>query len=190
MVRLEIVSFRDNDLPFSSNIEFQFPPRILSDNRKATWIERDVPSSEAAAAYKVSSPREMAMSFCYIVEDNTMDSTTYWSALRIKNQISKLRGYFSQIKRDDSQRDSMLVYFSYPYYTGRKAWSCRINSVDVKTSDTLISMPDGSVYPLRTDVNVDIRLWTTGARQGEDEDKVVQDVRGMMPEPSISDMWY
>ena len=55
------------ELPDGELVNFQFPPRILSDNRKGNWNEGDLRGEEPVAVFKNSGPREMTMSWTYIV---------------------------------------------------------------------------------------------------------------------------
>ena len=205
-VLLSIISYSNNDANgnrpaqwVSDDIEFQFPPRILSDNRSADWNEGNLPGSEPVANYKTSSAREMSLQFTYIVDDYSTDipDKTFngiWSIGRIKKQIVKLRGYFSLLK-NNNKRSAQIVYFRYPLFTGYETWSCRIKNVNVKHGETIVGNPlvnvgSGylpSVFPLRTDVTLDIRLWTTG---GTTEDDQIQNIEGLKGNPDIQSLWF
>ena len=78
--------------------------------------------------------------------------------------------------RDEEHRSRNLVcQFRYALYGGKSGtMSARIKSIDVKHSDTII-IPTGGFgvllpsksFPLRTDINVELRLWTKGGPGGE-----------------------
>jgi len=102
--------------------------------------------------------------------------------------VQKLRGYFAVLRGLDT-RENMVVQFAYPHFTGIETWSCRLRSTDVKHGDTLVGI-DENIYPLRTDITLDLRLWTTGIPDFEDDFKSIQDIDGLDPEPTLDDGWY
>lgn len=180
-------------------VEFQFPPKILSDNRRGTWLEPELPGTEPVANYKTSGAREISLSFTYVVDSHFTQQFGFqfvpqlgngqWSIDRIKEQTQKLRGYFTLIKLNNGDRKSMLVYFKYPFLTGKDDWTCRIKSVDVKHSETLVGEPN-NIFPLRTDIIVDLRMWTTGTTESKREVQAIQDFVGLSSEPKREDLWY
>ncbi len=175
-------------------IEFQFPPKLLTDNRRGSWEEAELPGTEPVAVYKTSGAREMPLSFTYIVDTHTSPrgrgkgGSGVWTIAKIKDQLQKLRGYFTALRTIDATRNGYLVYFSYPYLTGINPYSCRLRGVDVKHGETLVGT-GADIFPLRTDVVCDLRLWTTGVVDGANG-KAVQDFMGLMPEPTYKDLWY
>jgi|CXWL01.1.fsa_nt_gi hypothetical protein len=190
--------------PLPSNIDdvtiaFQFPPRILSDNQQGNWKDGELPGVSPIAVYATTSAREMTLSWTYMVEDFSTEALEQgggdlagkdiWSISKIKENINLLRGYFSRIRSLQSDRSAMTVRFRYPWLTGNKTWSCRLKSVDVKHGDTLVGTP-GNIFPLRSDISVDIRLWTTGIYAGQSSSQGVQQINGLDPEPSPKDLWY
>lgn len=209
------IKYSAQDIDISSNvtfriaefgdIEFQFPPKMLSDNRKGSWSESMVPGTEPVAVYETSGAREFGLSWTYIVDNHSTPSGLIdsgarfpgpWSITRINNQLQKLRGYFSLIRPLDPEAedrelgdDVLIVNFAYPFLTGPRPWSCRLRSVDVKHGETLVGSGN-NIFPLRTDVTVDLRLWTTGVPEYSEEFKEVQNVEGMLSEPSPEDLWY
>ncbi len=147
-------------------IAFQFPPKITSDGRKGDWKEDNLPGSEPVAVYEKSGPREIALTWTYIVDGGD------WTTLKIAEQVRNMRGYFARSK-DQSQASfrNLIVYFEMWQHAPKadgKQMSCRIKSVDVKHSDTIVTHCQsgnkriGDAYPLRTDITVELRLWTKG----------------------------
>lgn len=197
-VLFSMVSYTDIPLAptwVADDIEFQFPPKILSDNRSANWNEGNLPGNEPVANYQTSSAREMSLSFTYMVDDYSTSipgkvPNGTWSIGRIKKQLVKLRGYFSQLKNNDLRR-AQLIYFRYPLYTGYETWSCRMKSVNIKHGETIVGTPrlvTSGVFPLRTDVTIDLRLWTTGTTS--DEANQIQEIQGLKNNPSIESLWF
>jgi hypothetical protein len=142
-----------------TKISFQFPPKITSDGRKGEWNEENQPGTEPVAVYKVSGPREMSLIFTYIVDGGE------WTTYKVSAQVSNLRSYFSRYRIAGFR--GLVVRFKMWYFGGEKSMSCRIKSIDVKHSETIVA-PNGDAskaYPLRTDVTVELRMWTKGGPQ-------------------------
>jgi hypothetical protein len=162
------------ELPDGELVNFQFPPRILSDNRKGNWNEGDLRGEEPVAVFKNSGPREMTMSWTYIVDG------AEWTTENVVYEIKKVRGYFANVLEADARQRSLICGFKYGLYGDQSRFSARIKSIDVKHSDTLVMPSDGFnvdttlAFPLRTDVTIDLRLWTKGgANKTQDLERLV-----------------
>jgi hypothetical protein len=173
----------------SITIEFQFPPKIISDGRKGNWNENDYPGTEPVAAYQTSGAREISLNFTYVVDGGK------WTTSKVAQQISNLRGYFARYRQQPGFR-GLVVFFKMWNHGPRQLiggdvaqkkseeMSCRLKSVDVKHSDTII-VPNGNVdlaYALRSDVTVELRIWTKGGPQE------TQDLPGLKQE--VTPDWY
>lgn len=208
--------------PAAGLVSFQFPPKILSDNRRGTWNETEFRGTEPVALFATSGPREFSLKWNYIVESasafirfpNSVQPLVpsivipgvtinegVWSIQKIRENVNRLRGYFSNFRINRS-RNNLIVDFKFPAITGSTPWTCRIKSIDVKHSENLIGSPD-FCYPLRTDITVDLRLWTkTSYADAEKDidtsvgvlspDTPLQDVVGidLSPSPRFTDYWY
>ena len=80
----------------------------------------------------------------------------------------------------DARQRSLICGFKYGLYGDQSRFSARIKSIDVKHSDTLVMPSDGFnvdttlAFPLRTDVTIDLRLWTKGgANKTQDLERLV-----------------
>lgn len=159
---------------------FQFPPRILSDNRKGSWKEGDLRGKEPVSVFKTSGPREMTLSWTYIV-----DGQDFTTAV-IAEQVHAIRGYFAQVRDKKARARNLIVMFKYVLYGNpTQPMSARIKSIDVKHGDTFI-IPEGNVeqsFPLRTDISVELRLWTKGGDEEATQD--LQDLRD-----KLTPEWY
>lgn len=179
----------------TGNIEFQFPPRILSDNRRGTWQEGELRGVEPIAVFATSGPREMTLSWTYIVDGDL------WNVDRIQTNVRQIRGYFAQIRNMSSDSEALVVSFKmWKLGDNAKRATCRIISIDVKHGDTLVGDAlDG--YPLRTDITVDLKIWTQGMAAFTDIDakdvgKAVEAIRtatldkspGVDPVENV--LWY
>lgn len=172
-------------------IEFQFPPKITSDNRKGTWDEGELRGIEPVAVFRTSGPREITLTWTYIVTGGQ------WTVQRITDNVHAIRGYFALVRNRNINRNLVVEFQLWQY--GGKVTSFRIKSIDVKHSETLVTPCVGKVgdvsqaYPLRTDITVELRLWTQGSSigtQGADTKvtDLVQPLRGLA---TFEDpLWY
>lgn len=177
------------DDPGDGIVTFQFPPKISSDNRKGTWNEGELRGVEPVAVFATSGPREFSLNWTYIVE-SIFGGDGVWGIDSIRENVNRIRGYFGNLKGDAVSVNTLIVDFKFPAITGRDPWTCRIKSIDVKHSDNLIGDDPEFVYPLRTDITVDLRLWTKGFREDADADeKDVVDLP-LKNSPGFSDYWY
>jgi len=153
------------------DIEFQFPPKVLTDGRKGNWFEGELTGGkEPVAVFKTSGPRQLSLSWTYIVDSFKADSTS-WNIERITRNIRTLRGYFANARaRGDGSagaRDGLVVEFWAWCIGGSTPISARIVGIDVKYGETMVFPPASntesggtSAFPLRTDITIDFRLWT------------------------------
>lgn len=149
-------------------VKFQFPPKILSDNRKGSWKEGDQRGTEPVATFKLSGSREISLSWTYIVDGKDFTPET------IAAQIKLVRGYFAGTRDVKARERNLIVKFRYILYGDTKDISARIKSIDVKHSDTIITSSTGinNSFPLRTDITVELRLWTQGGPAKEKTQKL------------------
>lgn len=191
-------------------IDFQFPPRVTTDSRKGDWNDgsgNNFPGSEPVAYFEKPGPREITLSFTYIVEGGT------WTTKKISEIVRNLRGYFTRSGSELAQR-KLVVFYKLWRLSASSEMTCRIKGVDVKHSETIVTSCLGSglqnlgsitpgpaglafsatsqalqtvsaneAYPLRTDVTLDLRLWTKGLETSP----TVQDVEGLKFE---TPEWY
>jgi len=145
------------ELPDGGPVLFQFPPKILSDNRKGNWNEGDMRGDEPVAVFKNSGPREIGLTWTYIVDGGQ------WTTSTVASEIHRIRGYFANVLSEEDRMRSLVCKFKYGLFGGQDAFSARIKSIDVKHGDTIV-MPDGNAslaFPLRSDISIDLRLWTS-----------------------------
>ena len=159
-------------------IYFQFPPKMVSDNRSGNWKEGELRGKEPIANFVTSGPREMSLQWSYIVEDRSVNGSG-WTTKQIAQNVRNLRGYFARVRNAGDQRN-LVVQLGLWAHTAdldnpdgpNYQMSCRIKNVNVKHSVTMIIPTSASspgappqlvpklAYPLRTDVSLEIRLWT------------------------------
>jgi len=182
-----------NSVPQSGGVEFQFPPKIFTDNRSGEWKGENVklPGRNPLYTFSLTGAREFVLEFEYIVTSFTENETQdNWSIIRIKRLTNFMRGYFTFNRLNDAESENQIVYFRYKYYTGPELWTCLLKSANIKQSETIVGNADTGYYPLHTKVSLDMRVWTTGRLPGEGEDVVQQNIRGLKDEPVITDLWF
>lgn len=168
------------------DIEFQFPPKILTDGRKGNWVEKELSGGqEPVAVFKTSGPRELSMSWIYVV-DSMGDSG--WTIDRITRNIRTLRGYFANVRDRNASRDGLVVEFFMWCIGGYKPITARIKGIDVKYGETLVFPPKNTdrAFPLRTDIVLDLRVWTKGLAEAA---KLGQQDLGRLVDKEPPD-WY
>lgn len=186
----------------TSRIEFQFPPKVIGDGRKGDWFEQNVRGDEPAAGFTYTGPREITLNWTYVVDGDQ------WTVDRITSNIRTLRGYFMFVDKQTPGSDGKLkidinnmVLKLRMWCIGGSGWmSGRLKSVDVKYGETMIitkgtSTPgkhlgaDGA-FPLRSDISVDLRLWTQGYTmvKGKAEGKAIELVDKC--QKGITQDWY
>jgi len=171
----------------TGKVEFQFPPKIVSDGRKGNWKEFPTRQQEPYAVYTVASPRILTIHATWIVE-----AGSGWPASKIAKQLVNLRGYFMV---GWGQDQDLIGKFRCWQIGGPEQQSCRLVDVNIKYSETLvspgavtpppssmkgiagsiansiakaasISASANSTFPLKTDVTIDLRLWSKGGYGG------------------------
>jgi hypothetical protein len=170
-------------------IKFQFPPRILSDNRKGEWVEGPIRGDEPVAVYGTSGARAITMQWTYIAGARGPDGFLF-KPIDVARQVRNMRSYFSVSRNANLIDDTLIVNFRMWYHTGWEQFTCRIVSVDVSHGKALVNdtgpmknreekklgsgnsysvflPPNTSLnvnprrtYALRTDITAEIRLWT------------------------------
>lgn len=156
------------------NVDFQFPPRIISDGKGGSWEERETRGDEPMAYFKTSKSRNIRLEWTYIVgETGGSGESMYWDADRVRNQISGLRGYFHRMTQN-GKGDGLVVYFKMWNHGGPEEMTCRILQFDIGHGKSIIIPADerggadmDKAYPLRTNVSCDLRLWTRAGTAGE-----------------------
>jgi hypothetical protein len=156
-------------------ILFQFPPRVTSDNRSGEWNEGRLPGNEPVAVHKRDSPRQIRLEWEYIVGERGGADNRLWDVELVKSQVLSLRNYFSKEGDHDGSGNRLVGRFKLWKVGGNRPFCCRIESVDVSHGKTYIvpkvrGVPQPEyAYPLRTDIGIDLRLWTRGGEGGGPE---------------------
>lgn len=157
--------------PRKDRVEFQFPPKVLSDNRKGTWDETDYRGVAPIAIYASSQPRNITLQLTYICDGE-------WTWDKIKKNITLIRGYFQRIvdingkQKGAGDQRNFVIRLKLWAIGGDQPMTFRMRSCDVKYSETMIgdtgtnTVSSGrfsyasKAYPLRTDITIDLSSFT------------------------------
>lgn len=174
-------------------IEFQFPPKIVSDSRKGDWKEVDKPGSEPTFEYKKSGAREISMNWTYVIDSFDTNNARAWTIPRITRNIRTLRGYFAQTRNPGSDHENLVIIFSMWSMGGSGSnqdhMTALIKNVDVKYGESIVVPPGqgtDQAFFLRSDISVDLRLWTQGVGEGGGD--VLQKIDSIME--TLDPTWY
>jgi len=162
-------------LPNGATINFQFPPRIISENNDSLWDEsQDARSIEPIKVHRGSSGRKLNMEWEYICTDNTWNPTKISETLRLlKAYFFEFNGFFYPL---------LLIKYTevIPIPTHFRLMNTQIDySPEIATSG-------GSSHPLYTKVNIGLEIATT-LNTGMDDsgDKLKQE-----PLRACDPRWY
>lgn len=152
---------------------FQFPPRMVNDSRSGTWSDNgDLRGDEPTVQFKVSGARTMKLEWTYIVGEATSESR--WSTLDVKKQVAGIRNYFSGIPHRGKAEDYNVNFKMWAIGGILSQFCARIISANISHGKAII-VPSGNyndepdvsrAFPLRTDISIDLRLWTAGGVSG------------------------
>jgi len=179
-----------SDTKASGQIQFQFPPKVTSDNRRGQWkTDSDLAGDDKSVVVSIGSNREMSITWRYIVDGFR------WNIDRITKNIRTIRSYYAIIKDKANNRDNLVVDFKLWAIGGKDPISGRLKSVDIKHGDTIVrdmndnSESDIAAYPLITDVTVDFRVWTDDIKKesAANSGQTLYAVNGLKP---MTPDWY
>lgn len=163
---------------YTGQILFQFPPKFNKDSRSGEWVDAQLRGGEPVANYALSGAREITMSWSYIAGARGGPNNTLFTPHLVAKQVRRLRSYFSKPYEEMMlDEPSLTVYFKMWYHTGAAQFSCRLMNVDVTYGRALVTDVDSvprsgesvsdlrdfdpnRTYALRTDVTIELRLWT------------------------------
>lgn len=145
-----------------SKIMFQFPPTIPSDGKSAEWEEINVRTYEPLALYMGNNARKFELKWTYIVTGKSSPNGGPWTAKYISEMVKKVRGHFYNVMGSDV----VVLFSAYDVIGSMSAktppFSFRAESMNATQSETMISDgPNGFIYPLRTDITMSMKMWTT-----------------------------
>lgn len=151
----------------SINVPFQFPPILKHDNKLANWFEKDKALPEPFAIFYGAKPRDISLKWSYVVTHlNNESGGNIWNIDKISRKVKELRSYFY-----GWASEKLIVRLRAYNAVGEpnaQQMTFRSEGVSVSHSDVVI-YDDGASYPLRTDIDMKIKLWTNlGIAESQD----------------------
>lgn len=144
-----------------TDIKFQFPLVIKQDNKGGDWKEINIRNSEPLAIFMGGKPREIDLSWTYIVSGQT-HAGIVWTTDVIEKMVKTLRGYFY----NPAGTSQIIQFQAYNIVgDGNDYWTFRSDGINVTHSEMLIKDANG-IYPLRTDLSMRLKFLTTLAQPG------------------------
>jgi len=150
-------------------INFQFPPRIVSESNSSNWLSEDVWAIEPIKIHKGSEGRKVTMEWEYIVTNGD------WTGEKISKIMINLKKYFFEFT--DNIYPTMTIQYTcvFPSPT-----PFRLASVNITYSPEIVKTGD-TYWPLQTKISCNLELCTRvqsdiSPRKG----KSAKDVEGKM----------
>ena len=138
------------------SIDFQFPPRILSDSNTSDWLEVDIWSYEPLKVHKGSGGRKVNMEWEYIATDRV------FNAKKIRSEIHKLKSYFFSFEGDKYP----IVRVNYTEVLPNVP--LRLRDLNISHGPEIIN--NDGFFPLYTKVAITLDLATNMSKEGEKND--------------------
>jgi len=146
----------------AGQVMFQFPPTIKSDNKMINWMEKDIRNEEPLAIFMGSKPREIDLSWTYIVGVGGKA----WSAAAIAKLVKSFRQFFY-----NKVGNGLIIHFRAYDVVGKSGGptaTFRAEGISV-SHDGPIMNDSSTYYPLRTDLNMKLKFWTKGEPGSEQQ---------------------
>ena len=161
-----------------TQIKFQFPPQVSSDNKSMNWESKANATMPPIAYVKSIDARKISLSWTYIVTDPI--GTGQWNVETVSREVKKMRGYINSGVQTDSsditvknlKNQDFIIFFKYGLFGGNDAaydgassqcYTFYCSSIDVKHSGPMIYEGNSEkVFPLRSDISLTLVEWTSG----------------------------
>jgi len=194
-------------LPPGIPVNFQFPPKIKSDNMTGDFKNvgegNSVPGIYPAFSYAGPNERVWSLETTYIIDGDK------WTNAKVRGECGKLRSYYFDI-RNVIDQDAAGILIRLWGFGGVSETTAFMRGLSIKHSDTLILptseqtvnsigsdsyakdttvSPIDNVYSLRTDVSFDLVMWWNFQPVGQKTEPMEKGVPAM-PEGSEDRMWY
>lgn len=193
-----LMQFTDDKGNFGPKVDFQFPPKVLSDSRRADYSTiATMPSqTEPLVQWAGADSRKITLQITYIA-DGIFDCN------RIHAQLRLIRGYFEKVKMDMDKNklaDRLAVKLQLWCIGGVAPMTFRMESCEVKYSETMVTnlpprkqekMTGGlffgpvsgsysfkygsttSYFPLKTDITCSFSSWTSASNDFKNLEKTL-----------------
>jgi hypothetical protein len=146
--------------PELAKIIFQFPPKILTDNRTGSWDEVELMGDQPVSIYKGSGARKFTLEWVYVI------GAAGWDTNKVREQITTLRSYYT--KSSNSLLKGFIVKFKMWKFGGNNPMTCRLGNIDISHGKALF-VQDGDItmaHPVITTIKVAMQPWINGGSEG------------------------
>lgn len=202
----KIFSFRNiKDFnPYGLNINFQLPPRITGDSKRAEWKEVPVASYEPLAYWMGADARKISLQFEYVVTSKSNSGTSKWNIDYINDQLKKLKSYFYTTITQGIKKYPLVKLNLYDYSPKADSGPDRLGTwrmfdIDIKPEGPILL--DGShSFHLKHTVTTNLALVTanntaigttnTGSVDTGKLEKDKQNVSNLFPNGAIISKWF
>jgi len=157
---------------FLNTVNFQFPPRITGDNKRAEWKEIPVASYEPLAFWMGADARKITMQFEYIVTSRSGS----WTITAINGELLKLKSYFYNTVVDGLRQYplvklSLYDYSPKPESNTERLGTWRMFDIDIKPDGPILL--DGShSFHLKHTVTTNLALVTANNSPSKPQQKI------------------
>jgi len=171
----------------SNKIEFQFPPKVLSDTKSSNWEHEPFFTFEPVSIYVGSEPRAIQIQAEYIITNSGG-----WTVDKVINMTHRAKSYFYRgFKSAGSTNFNKLpVVFLTIYghaFGGNPKSSWRVMGINISHGEEIFSDPIGNKlkFPIYTKIIWDLKLIT---KIGFNQKDAKQDIEGLPLKPLFN--WY
>lgn len=168
-----------------TEIIFQFPPILTSDQKSANWEEIDVRSYEPLMIWKGASARKISINFIYIVTGNGGG----WTIDKINQQIQSIKAYFYRSMEQAGIEFVPHVELMFGKHVDadrdRSTWI--LESVQINPSGPLMIDDKGKAMHLKNEVQLSLAMATQITPHDGSNEGYVTDT-SLRPKPITQ--WY
>lgn len=147
-----------------AKIEFQFPPKVSTDTRTATWEEIDAASTEEVGIFMGSRERVFQIEWTYMV--GAISRT--WNIEKVAGECSKTRNYFYGAVADSTTGPIAKVKLA-SHGDPDTPMTMRLSDLNIKHGTAYV-LEDDKAFPLRTDIAMTAKIWTQKDGSGSGSD--------------------
>lgn len=202
----KVFSFRslDDFNPSGLVINFQFPPRITGDSKRAEWKEIPIASYEPLAYWMGADARKISLQFEYIVTARSNAGTSKWAINYINDQLKKLKSYFYTTVTQGIDKYPLVRLNLYDYSPKAESGTERLGTwrmfdIDIKP-DGPILLDGSNSFHLKHVVTTNLALvtanntasgtTTSGAVDTNKIEKDKQNVSNLFPNGAVISKWF
>lgn len=162
LLRISVVDATSN-FGASFEVPFQFPPRVLTDGKVTNWHSVDAKSYEPIKIFMGAESRRFTLSFEYVAT-----GSGDFTAFNIANILRGIKAY----AYDEAGNKSKARVRVYNIIGETEPAPCRIMSISISHGEEIVEN-NGGIFPLHTQVSIDLELSTQIADFEGEEPKII-----------------